>query len=742
MTNLDQEPQSPGLNIKDIYYVLFRRKWMIAAISLATLVLVALVYFSRTPVYQSEAKVLVRYILDRKSVNPEESDAQVRQPDARGDDILNSELEILNSFDLAREVAGEVGPERILSAPIEQGNPTNAAAFVISRNLHLEVPKNSNIIRIIFQHPDPAVVQSVLSHLVEEYKRKHLEIHRAVGFIDDLFNKKRDELRGKITITDDELSKLKRGANIISVEESRKAYAAEIAKIKDEVLTARADLEERKAILHGGPQPASIDQKTNVVTVSQEILNEYLDQKRLVSALEKKEGEILLKFKDDSPQLKQYQSELIEKRKRVRILEQSHPELVSFGANDSGTNSPLSSMAGQTSLIGALEAKISFWTNQLQRIQADASNLDLVASKIAELEREKKVQEDNYQFYNRSLEQAHMDEATGPGKVSNIPQVQAPSPPTLASSKLMKILAVLAMAGVGGSIGLAFLFEMFLRPGVKRPVELRDKFNLPLFLTIPKFMPKAFSNGAAKNGRGLPAPSKAPDQTPISYGDVSWKNGTGEVAPWDSRHPLHSYFEMLSNRIVADFEFKNMTHKPKLVALTSCSKGAGVSTLATGLAASLSETGGGNVLLVDMNQKEGAAHPLYQGKPGCGLPDVLEHDKRNAALVQENFYMVSANHRDDGLPRMLPKRFSHLMPKMKASDYDYIIFDMPPIDATGMTARLAGLMDSVILVVESEKTNRDSVKLAKTLLDESKANTSTILNKYHKYIPEILDPEM
>ena len=49
------------------------------------------------------------------------------------------------------------------------------------------------------------------------------------------------------------------------------------------------------------------------------------------------------------------------------------------------------------------------------------------------------------------------------------------------------------------------------------------------------------------------------------------------------------------------------------------------------------------------------------------------------------------------------------MPKLKASQYDYIIFDMPPVSQTSMTARLSGLMDMVLLVIESEKTSKYTV---------------------------------
>jgi Mrp family chromosome partitioning ATPase len=82
-----------------------------------------------------------------------------------------------------------------------------------------------------------------------------------------------------------------------------------------------------------------------------------------------------------------------------------------------------------------------------------------------------------------------------------------------------------------------------------------------------------------------------------------------------------------------------------------------------------------------------------------------------------------------------------LMPKLKASDYDYIIFDMPPVTQTSGTVRLAGLMDMVLLVVEAEKTNQDVVKQATKLLAESKANVSAVFNKARTYIPARLHQE-
>jgi len=103
--------------------------------------------------------------------------------------------------------------------------------------------------------------------------------------------------------------------------------------------------------------------------------------------------------------------------------------------------------------------------------------------------------------------------------------------------------------------------------------------------------------------------------------------------------------------------------------------------------------------------------------------------------------MVSARD-NDPFPRLLPKKFADLVPKFKASDYDYIIFDMPPITATSMTPRLAGFMDMVLLVVESEKTNRELVRQSSSLLADTNPNVTTIVNKTRNYLPKWLHQEL
>jgi Mrp family chromosome partitioning ATPase len=178
-----------------------------------------------------------------------------------------------------------------------------------------------------------------------------------------------------------------------------------------------------------------------------------------------------------------------------------------------------------------------------------------------------------------------------------------------------------------------------------------------------------------------------------------------------------------------------MTHKPKLVAVTGVGRNSGVTTTAAGLAHSLSETGEGNVLLVDMTVGQGSAQQFYKGKAVCGLDQLLENT-RDTAQVQDKLYVVGTqSDSSDKLLRALPIRFNQLVPKLKAGDFDYIIFDMPPVNQISITPRLAGFMDMVLLVVESEHTDRDLAQQAATLLAASQAHVGAVMNKTRNYLP-------
>jgi len=101
------ELQHSSLNISDILSALFKHKRNILVCVAAGLVAGMAVYLFYPPVYQSEAKLLVRYVLERSGIDPIESargSAGLGQ--AASENILGSEVEILTSWDLAVHPGG------------------------------------------------------------------------------------------------------------------------------------------------------------------------------------------------------------------------------------------------------------------------------------------------------------------------------------------------------------------------------------------------------------------------------------------------------------------------------------------------------------------------------------------------------------------------------------------------------------------------------------------------------------
>jgi uncharacterized protein involved in exopolysaccharide biosynthesis/Mrp family chromosome partitioning ATPase len=741
---------APGINLDDIFFVLFRHKWKILIIALLAGAAAAGVYFAWPVPYHSEARLLIKYVVDSKSPS-QMGAAKVTSPDDRGDTILNTELEVLGSFDLALAVANSVGPAKILAA-VGGGSDASTAASLIRGGLILEAGRRSSVIHMIFQHEDRNVVQPVLRALIDEYYKKHMEIHRDVGQFGDFLTQQTDQLHSRLVTTEEALRAAKTNAGVISIEDTKKIYSEEMARIQGAILQAEAELAERQAaatelakLTH-----SELPTLTNDVAVTNEAIipsDKLAEYKRLCNLLDKlsaREQDLLIQFTPENSWVKQIDEQISANEKKKEQLEEQFPGLVAkapprrYSPNDPRSSSQ-AELNAELARVSGLHSKIRMLGHQLDEIQKAAAKMYASEASITDLQRKYYLQETQYNYFSMSLEQSRIDEALGASRVSNISQIQAPTPPGRDGTKVRKAALGLLMGGLALAFGLAFLIEFYFDRSIKRPIEVETKLGLPLFLSIPRFalgkgalaaadlLPQTTGDG--NNGKGSPKTESAK----AGESPAPATNGHS-VAPSSSRYMLRPFCAALRDSLITFFEVNNLTHKPKLVAVTGCSEGSGVSTIAAGLAASLSETGEGNVLLVNMDSSKGAVQQFCKGQLACDLDDALATEKREQGLVKGKLYVANESH-GDNLPVVLPKRFKTLIPRLRASDYDYIIFDMPAVSQITPTQRLARFMDMVLMVVEAEKTDRDQAKRVGSLLVETKTNVGVVVNKLKTNIP-------
>src|ERR1700752_385343 len=200
MSEFEQEANHSGLNLNDVLFMLFRHKWKILLCTAAGIVAAATVYLVLPPLYESDAKLFVRYVVDKSAVDGLES--QVKVPGSlQTDTLLNSEAEILTSSDLALEVAEAVGVERLMGG--SEGKATKAdAARSIVQGLRANALSGTNIISVSYKNDDPKLPMPVLQELVKRYFDKHLEIHRSIGAF-DFVTQETAQLRTELSRTEE-----------------------------------------------------------------------------------------------------------------------------------------------------------------------------------------------------------------------------------------------------------------------------------------------------------------------------------------------------------------------------------------------------------------------------------------------------------------------------------------------------------------------------------------------------------
>ena len=317
--------------------------------------------------------------------------------------------------------------------------------------------------------------------------------------------------------------------------------------------------------------------------------------------------ELLAKYTPENQLVRSKQAEINETERQRKAMEAKYPDLPSkVGPVGSSRLDP----ASEAAHLAGLQAKRNTLAARLTEVKNRIQQMSELGPQIADLERQKELEEANYKYFQATLEKARVDEALDPSKIPNISAVQRPSPPILMTTKRDKLMLALVALGLGAGVAFALVKELVLSRTVRRAAELERFVGVTPLMSIPFTEKGRGSSGRKKNGTG-PQP-----------------NGVGSneknLAPWDANHFIRPFCEAIRDRIGLYFELHHLTHKPKLVGVAGFADSAGTSTLAAGLAAALSETNDGKVLLVDVNLGPDQVHPFFRGRPAYSLNTALK----------------------------------------------------------------------------------------------------------------------
>jgi Mrp family chromosome partitioning ATPase len=460
----------------------------------------------------------------------------------------------------------------------------------------------------------------------------------------------------------------------------------------------------------------------------------------MLMLLQKREMDLRLKFKSGNLLLSNNQQHISTCDRQRRELVSKYPDLAAEAdAMEKNTaDNPKWNLIMEKARLASARAKIGMLESHLQEIAEQFGRQYAIGAEIEEIDRRKQMEDAEYRSLEANLKNATVDQALDPSRMPNITVVQQPTEPVKTYDRMVhKIILGLAGGGIMIGVGLAFMIELLFDRRIKRPIEIQTRLQLPLLLSIPYIR--------AKNRGGLMLchESEAPRIGQRGNPDLPAviDEHTSDASVRNANHFMLPYSEAIRDRIIFNFEINNVIHKPKLLAVTGLSKGAGASTIAAGLARSFSEIKGAKVLLVDLNSYHSEDSLLLRNFPRHSLNGALRlanHTKFKEGGQRLYYASAMARKDDSELAAFTPHHLYELMPELQASKFDYIIFDMPPVDQTSRTLTMAGLMDKVILVLDAENTSREALKWGYSELVKGRADVSCVFNKTRSHAPSWL----
>jgi len=754
MKRPEQHPPTGSFNLQDVLFVLFTHKRKIVFLTLAGLGAAAAVYFNRQPFYESRAKLLVRYVVDVNLVDRFES--QVNPGRYGGNHVIEAERELLTSQDLAMAVAETVGPERLL--PNSDGEAAvGHAATTILDSLEVGAAQGSSVIHVSYTSPDPKLSVEVLGELIQTYFVRHLEIHRSTGAF-EFVAQQAEMARNRLRQAEDDLNQFKAKSGILSLEDSMEVLEFRRSELLTNLLSAQADLEAQRAKVKaieavlgfggggvaaaaagdddGGDEDSAAnraERRANSIA-----LDDYRALAQELDALRDDRMKLLETLTPTNQRVVKLDRQIAVVKERGLDLIDQHPELVGRTPTTAGERileNPGPDLDGERATLASITAKAAMLKTQADSIEKEVERIALAGVQLESLQRRKLIEEEKAAYLESSLEKARVDEALDPTKMPNISMVQAPSlPRTVYGDLTMKLIMGLAAGGLALGVSLAFLIENVIDRRIKRPLEISTRMQLPLMLSIPYYRLKerggallTYDEGSGDGGGG---------------GDIILppirEDGRGMSLSGKSNHFILPYSKAIRDRIIFNFEVNDVRHKPKLVALTGLSNDAGTSTIAAGVARAFAESEGMKVLFVDLNMNNSSGNSMLGGRAAQSLDGVLRLSQGDRLRRgSQNLFVASGNtySNGNGPTPLAPMQLHGLIPKLQASDFDYIIFDMPPLDQTSPTLAMAGFMDKVLLVLDADHTSREELQWGYSELARGTADVSCIYNKARSHAP-------
>jgi uncharacterized protein involved in exopolysaccharide biosynthesis len=421
-----EAPEISRASVRDFLNIIFKRQYQILLFFIIIFTTFAVATFLTKPTYETKAQVLVN--LGRESIYVPAAGSESLVLSINHEEQINSEIEILKSRSLAKEVVDLLGPAVIfpnfdnrnhsvqasmLSASDDRTLPAEKALLALQKKLDVQAIKKSNVIEVSFSHTDSKIAATVVNTLVNLYLNRHVDALK-MPHSHEFFQQQSEFFKKKLNQAEAKLKALKLQYNVTALDEQQKLLLQRVHNLRmalHQTESEVVELENRIQLL--GKQLAAI-RKTN-------------------------------------PTYQRLHEELL--RNRVDLK--------------------------------ALKAKSEIQRAQMAAYQNELDELNKIEMMYNRLEQDVDVERQNYRLYLTKFEESRISDAMDSGKntrVNLIEPAQVPLKPV--SPKVFLNLVLGLFLGALGALGLAF-FLHYLDDSLETVEDVEHTLDVPVLISVP-----------------------------------------------------------------------------------------------------------------------------------------------------------------------------------------------------------------------------------------------------------------
>jgi uncharacterized protein involved in exopolysaccharide biosynthesis len=496
MNNPNPGKSETQVSVRDIGSVMFRHKLLLCATFLAVALGTAVFTFLLPNEYESRMKILVKNTRSDVPITPERTNGSTSSyfDNDVSENQINSEIELLTSEDLLKQVVTECGlygggssiSSRLglKATPPSQATQIEAATRQLAKDLAITPVKKADIIEIKYTSQSPEKAAVVLRKVQDLYMEKHLKLHRPPGTY-DFFKGQADQSEGQLQDAEKRLSSFQQSMNVVSLTQQKDQTVQKMTEAKSKLLETETFLREvTDRIAKGQQQMESLAPR--VVTQSRALPNQYSAERlnTLIVELQNRRTQLLTKFRSDDRLVKEVDQQLKNTRAALDKASRETATEQSTDLNPLRQTLETELARGRVDQAGGIGRR-EMLAGQLKEYEVQLSRLEGITAEYDDLNRRVKESADNYELYKKKAEEARITDELDQNKITNVSIAEAPVQPHLPVRPNRPLNLILGVfLGALLSVGSVVIAE-FMRDTVLTPRELESLTGQPVLASLP-----------------------------------------------------------------------------------------------------------------------------------------------------------------------------------------------------------------------------------------------------------------